>query len=102
MGLREAITNSIFGVGSLNSKDFCSLARSSFYLSCWGESENLLKILYTGDAGVFGAMVAAARKGVEDLGGAKPGDKTIMDTLVPPPRKIPKRDRCGLRFQSSA
>ena len=35
------------------------------------------------DAEVFGAMLAAARKAVEDLGGAKPGDKTIMDTLVP-------------------
>ena len=34
-------------------------------------------------AEVFGAMLAGARKGVEDLGGAKPGDKTIMDTLVP-------------------
>ena len=42
------MTNSIFGIGSLNSKDFCSLARSSFYLSRSGEFENLLKILYTG------------------------------------------------------
>ena len=41
------MTNSIFGIGSLNSKDFCSLARSSFYLSRSGEFENLLKILYT-------------------------------------------------------
>ena len=42
------MTNSIFRIGSLNSKDFCSLARSSFYLSRSGEFENLLKILYTG------------------------------------------------------
>src|SRR6201988_5098772 len=39
------------------------------------------------DAEVFGAMLAAAQKGVEDLGGAKPGDKTIMDTLVPAQEK---------------
>ena len=39
------------------------------------------------DAEVFGAMLAAARKGVEELGGAKPGDKTIMDTLVPAQEK---------------
>src|SRR3984885_14399129 len=31
------------------------------------------------DGEVFGAMLAAARTGVEELGGAKPGDKTIMD-----------------------
>jgi dihydroxyacetone kinase-like protein len=35
------------------------------------------------DAETFGGMLTAARKAVEDLGGAKPGDKTIMDTLVP-------------------
>ena len=39
------------------------------------------------DAGTFGGMLTAARKAVEDLGGAKPGDKTIMDTLVPAQEK---------------
>jgi phosphoenolpyruvate---glycerone phosphotransferase subunit DhaL len=39
------------------------------------------------DAEVFGAMLNAARTGVEELGGAKPGDKTIMDTLVPAQEK---------------
>ena len=39
------------------------------------------------DGEVFGAMLAAARTGVEELGGAKPGDKTIMDTLVPAQEK---------------
>ena len=42
------MTNSIVGIGSLNSKEFCSLTRSSFYLSRSGEFENLLKILYAG------------------------------------------------------
>ena len=40
------MTNSIVGIGSLNSKDFRSLVRSSFYLNRSGEFENLLKILY--------------------------------------------------------
>jgi hypothetical protein len=40
------MNNSIFGIGSLNSRDFWSLVRSSFYLSRSGEFENLLKILY--------------------------------------------------------
>src|SRR5258707_6033424 len=39
------------------------------------------------DAETFGGMLTAARKAVEDLGGAKPGDKTIMDTLVPAEEK---------------
>jgi phosphoenolpyruvate---glycerone phosphotransferase subunit DhaL len=35
------------------------------------------------DALLFGGMLKAAREGVEDIGGAKVGDKTIMDALVP-------------------
>jgi dihydroxyacetone kinase-like protein len=35
------------------------------------------------DAGLFGAMLKAARESLEDLGGAKVGDKTLMDALVP-------------------
>jgi len=35
------------------------------------------------DARVFGEMLQAARSGLEDLGGAKVGDKTIMDAVVP-------------------
>ena len=50
------------------------------------------------DAGVFGAMLAAARKAVEDLGGAKPGDKTIMDTLVPAEEKYQSALGAGSDF----
>lgn len=50
------------------------------------------------DADVFGAMLAAARKGVEDLGGAKPGDKTIMDTLVPAQEKYQSAIGAGSEF----
>jgi phosphoenolpyruvate---glycerone phosphotransferase subunit DhaL len=35
------------------------------------------------DARLFGEMLQAARSGLEDLGGATVGDKTIMDTLIP-------------------
>ncbi|HEY0792219.1 MAG TPA: dihydroxyacetone kinase subunit DhaL [Chthoniobacterales bacterium] len=35
------------------------------------------------DAPIFGEMLQAARSGLEDLGGATVGDKTIMDTLIP-------------------
>jgi phosphoenolpyruvate---glycerone phosphotransferase subunit DhaL len=50
------------------------------------------------DAEVFGAMLAAARKAVEDLGGAKPGDKTIMDTLVPAQEKYQSAIGAGSQF----
>jgi dihydroxyacetone kinase-like protein len=50
------------------------------------------------DAEVFGAMLAAARKAVEDLGGAKPGDKTIMDTLVPAQEKFQSAIGAGSEF----
>jgi len=32
---------------------------------------------------VFGEMLGAARSNLEELGGAKVGDKTIMDVLIP-------------------
>jgi phosphoenolpyruvate---glycerone phosphotransferase subunit DhaL len=35
------------------------------------------------DEKAFGEMLQAARTGLEELGGAKVGDKTIMDVLVP-------------------
>jgi phosphoenolpyruvate---glycerone phosphotransferase subunit DhaL len=35
------------------------------------------------DAALFGEMLQAARTGLEDIGGAKVGDKTIMDTVIP-------------------
>ena len=35
------------------------------------------------DAGRFAAMLRAGVETVADLGGAKPGDKTLMDVLVP-------------------
>jgi hypothetical protein len=43
----------MFGIGSLNSKDFCSLARSSFYLGRPSKIENLFKILYSIDSAGF-------------------------------------------------
>ncbi len=35
------------------------------------------------DAQAFGKMIRSGMDGVVDIGGAKPGDKTLLDTLVP-------------------
>jgi phosphoenolpyruvate---glycerone phosphotransferase subunit DhaL len=35
------------------------------------------------DARLFGEMLKAAREALEDLGGAKVGDKTLMDAVIP-------------------
>jgi dihydroxyacetone kinase-like protein len=35
------------------------------------------------DAPAFARMIRAGLDGVLDIGGAKPGDKTLLDTLVP-------------------
>jgi phosphoenolpyruvate---glycerone phosphotransferase subunit DhaL len=35
------------------------------------------------DAKLFGEMLKAARDGLEDLGGAQVGDKTLMDAVIP-------------------
>lgn len=35
------------------------------------------------DATAFECMIKAAVKGVEEIGGAKKGDKTLLDTLIP-------------------
>lgn len=35
------------------------------------------------DAALFGRMLQAARNAVSELGNAKVGDKTLMDTLIP-------------------
>jgi phosphoenolpyruvate---glycerone phosphotransferase subunit DhaL len=53
------------------------------------------------DAEVFSGMLAAARTGVEDLGGAKPGDKTIMDTLVPAQEGYQSALKNGSGFESA-
>ena len=61
------MTNSIFGVGSLNSKDFCLLARSSFYLSCSGEV--LMWKVGGAKAALGGSLdevIAAAQKAIDD------------------------------------
>jgi dihydroxyacetone kinase-like protein len=53
------------------------------------------------DAETFGGMLTAARKAVEDLGGAKPGDKTIMDTLVPAQEKYHEAISAGASFHQT-
>lgn len=51
----------------------------TFFLDMAAPSRGLDAI----DRDVFGKMLAAALATVQDLGGAKPGDKTMIDTLVP-------------------
>jgi dihydroxyacetone kinase-like protein len=53
------------------------------------------------DVHVFDAMLTSARKAVEDLGGAKPGDKTIMDTLVPAQQKYHEAISAGADFHQA-
>lgn len=53
------------------------------------------------DAETFGGMLIAARKAVADLGGAKPGDKTIMDTLVPAQEKYHEAISAGASFHQA-
>jgi dihydroxyacetone kinase-like protein len=35
------------------------------------------------DMSVFGRMLASGRKGIQEISEAKPGDKTLMDVLIP-------------------
>ena len=46
----------------------------------WSESISGLEFI---DAEAFGKMLTAGLKGVESIGSAKVGDKTLLDTLVP-------------------
>ncbi len=46
----------------------------------WSESISGLEFV---DAEAFGKMLAAGLNGVESIGSAKVGDKTLLDTLVP-------------------
>jgi dihydroxyacetone kinase-like protein len=47
------------------------------------------------DPTLFAEMLQAARTGVEDIGGAKVGDKTIMDALAPAADTFLKASRNG-------
>ena len=51
----------------------------SFFVEMGGACSGLERI----DAATFGRMLAAGRAVVEDLGEARVGDKTLLDTLVP-------------------
>jgi len=53
------------------------------YGSFFGDMAEALDGVTELDAEAFGSMIRAGRDGVLDIGGAKPGDKTLLDTLVP-------------------
>lgn len=53
------------------------------------------------DEKAFGEMLRAARTGLEELGGAKVGDKTIMDVLVPAVEAYESAAVKGASFQQA-
>lgn len=53
------------------------------YGTFFGEMADSLDGVATLDAAAFGRMIRSGMDGVLDIGGAKPGDKTLLDTLVP-------------------
>ena len=53
------------------------------YGTFFGDMAESLDGVTTLDAEAFGKMIRSGRDGVLDIGGAKPGDKTLLDTLVP-------------------
>jgi phosphoenolpyruvate---glycerone phosphotransferase subunit DhaL len=53
------------------------------------------------DAGVFKAMLDKSVAGVVELGGAKEGDKTLLDTLIPATEAFGASLRSGASFRDS-
>jgi phosphoenolpyruvate---glycerone phosphotransferase subunit DhaL len=53
------------------------------------------------DAASFGRMLLAARSGIEELGGAKVGDKTMMDALAPAQESFQAAADHGARFSAA-
>lgn len=53
------------------------------YGTFFSEMADSLDGVATLDAEAFGRMIRSGMDGVLDIGGAKPGDKTLLDTLVP-------------------
>ncbi|MCC1481091.1 dihydroxyacetone kinase subunit DhaL [Roseibaca sp. Y0-43] len=50
------------------------------------------------DASGFGAMLRAGLDGVQDIGAAKPGDKTLLDALVPAVTTFEEQTAAGASF----
>ena len=53
------------------------------------------------DAKLFGEMLKAAREGLEDLGGAKVGDKTLMDAVIPAQEAYQSAVEAGASLQEA-
>ncbi len=52
------------------------------------------------DAAAFGEMLRAAMEGVQSLGDAKKGDKTLMDTLIPATEAFEAAEKSGADFSA--
>jgi phosphoenolpyruvate---glycerone phosphotransferase subunit DhaL len=53
------------------------------------------------DAKLFGEMLKAARDALEDLGGAKVGDKTLMDAVIPAQEAYQSAVEAGASLQEA-
>lgn len=53
------------------------------------------------DASTFGAMLTSGREAVEDLGDARVGDKTLLDTLVPAEETFHASIDAGVSFSEA-
>jgi dihydroxyacetone kinase-like protein len=53
------------------------------------------------DAKLFGEMLKAARDALEDLGGAKVGDKTLMDAVIPAQEAYESAVEAGASLQEA-
>ncbi len=69
----------------------------TFFRSMARASQGFVEI----DADVFESMLQKAEEGVVSLGGAKAGDKTMLDTLAPAREAFRASRRIGLGFADS-
>ena len=70
------------------------------YGTFFSEMADSLDGVSTIDAAAFGKMVRSGMDGVVDIGGAKPGDKTLLDTLVPAVAAFDGALKAGKSFAS--
>ena len=87
--LGEVLLTNIGGsMGPLYGTFFMDMASA-----CEGENEI--------DGQVFGKMLKAGREGIQGIGNAKVGDKTLIDTLVPAEAAFLQAINTGLSFSAA-
>lgn len=71
------------------------------YGSLFSAMADTLGEAQTLDAPLFGRMLHAALDGVEEIGSAKPGDKTMLDALAPATEAFDAAQAAGKSFSES-